>query len=277
MERDILSLIERRSEDFSKSQRLIAGYILENCESAAFMTAGKLGRAIGVSESTVVRFATELGYDGYPEMKRALQNVVRTRIGIRQPGGGSGGRGLLSTCAGMDIERIRSTFDALDSDAFERAADRLMRAENVYVSGSGTAAIPAQLAAYYMNLLRDGVRLVCTGGLASPEEQLFRVSERDVYLCFSFPEYSESEIKCLRYVKNRGAFTVGMTDAESSPICPHCDVKLFAKSDDRSFADSMTAPLSLTGAVVNAMASRSRSEVGRAFTSPDGGKKRHEG
>ena len=247
MERDILALINKENHKFSKGQRMICRYISENYDKAAFMTAGKLGQTVGVSESTVVRFATELGYDGYPGMRRAMQEMIRNRltavqrieVAKEQIDRGN----ILDAVLSADMDKLRSTIDEVSKEDFNRAVDAILKAETVYIVGMRSSTSLASFLGFYLNLLLDNVRLIHDTS----------VSEVYVFLGISFPRYSSRTIKAMQFAKSTGATAIGITDGQSSPFVGVADINLFAKSDMVSFLDSLVAPMSLINALIVAI------------------------
>ena len=257
MERDILVQINKDSHKFSKSQRKISAYISSNYDKAAFMTAGKLGETVGVSESTVVRFATDLGYDGYPGMRRAMQDMVRNRltavqrieVARQQIDGGN----LLDTVLSSDIEKLRDTLEEVSKEDFDRAVDKIVAARTVYIVGMRSSTSLANFMGFYLNLLLDNVRLLHDTSVSEVYEQVFRIREDDVFIGISYPRYSSRTIKAMQFAKSAGATVIGITDGPSSPFVGLADINLFAKSDMVSFLDSLVAPMSLINALIVAI------------------------
>lgn len=275
MDKDILSIIEAKSNNgFSKGQRTIARFILENYDKAAFMTAGKLGKTVGVSESTVVRFAAELGYDGYPGMRKALQEKIRSRLTSVQRIEAAkdlvDDRSIVKSVLNDDIDKIQATLEELDQDSFNRAVDSIMSAEHIYISAARTSKVLADYLAFYLNFLRKNVILVQDNGAAEVYEQLFRIGEGDLFLSITFPRYSARAQKTMAFAKKRGAATVGLTDGENSPFYGLADICLFAKSEMVSFVDSLVAPMSLVNAILIAVGARSREAMSDTFKSLEG-------
>lgn len=269
MDKDILSLISRDNAGFSKGQRLISRYILENYDKAAFMTAGKLGKAVGVSESTVVRFAAELGFDGYPEMRKALQEMIRSRLTsvqrIEVAKDMLDDRNILKSVLSDDIDKLQATLEEIDRDSFDRVVDSIIAANEIYIFASRTSRSLADFLAYYLGLIRPGVHLVDDNSAAEAYEQLLRIGEGDLFIGFTFPRYSARSARIMGFAKNHGAATVGLTDSESSPFYGMADVCLFAKSEMVSFVDSLVAPMSLVNAVIIAVGARSRVSLSETF------------
>lgn len=269
MENDILAVIGRESANFSKGQRLIAKYILENYDKAAFMTAGRLGKTVGVSESTVVRFAAELGYEGYPEMRKVLQEVVRNKLTsvqrievameqIKE-------ENLIDSIMNADAERVRVTMERVNREDFDRAVNAIINAKKVYIIGTRSSSILADFFGYYMHLMMENVSVVQDTAMSEAYEQLFRVGEGDVVIGISFPRYSSRTVAAMKYAKSRGAETVGITDCEASPLYGITNVNLYAKTDMVSFVDSLVAPMSLLNVLLVEIGFRSLDNISDTF------------
>ncbi len=260
MERDILAQMNKESHKFSKGQRMIARFINENYDKAAFMTAGKLGETVGVSESTVVRFASELGYDGYPGMRRAMQEMIRNRltavqrIEVARQHIDNGN--ILDAVLSTDIEKLRLTQEEMNKENFDRAVDEILKARTIYIVGMRSSTSLASFMGFYLNLLLDNVRLVHDTSVSEVYEQVFRIREGDVFIGISFPRYSSRTIKAMRFASDAGATVIGITDGQSSPFVGLADINLFAKSDMVSFLDSLVAPMSLINALIVAIGFR---------------------
>lgn len=264
MEKDILTVIEEASNSFSKGQRVIAKYILENYDKAAFMTASKLGKTVNVSESTVVRFAAELGYDGYPEMRKALQDMIRNcltsvqRIEVAR--GLLENQDILTAVLTSDIEQIKITMEETKRDDFQRAVDAIVNADHIYIFGLRSSAALASFMGFYFNLLFENVRVVNENSVSEVFEQILRIGKNDVFIGLSFPRYSKRTIKAMRYAKDRGANVIGITDNSLSPIAKLADTALCARSDMVSFVDSLVAPLSLVNALIVATSAKAKGQ-----------------
>ena len=208
MDKDILALISKDNSGFSKGQRLIAKYILENYDKAAFMTAGKLGKTVGVSESTVVRFAAELGFDGYPGMRKALQEMIRSRLTSVQRIEASkdmlDDKNILKSVMSDDIDKLQTTLEEIDQDTFNRVIDSIMGAKDIYIFASRTSRCLADFMAYYLGLLRPGVHLIDDNSAAEAYEQLLRIGEGDLFIGLTFPRYSSRSAKVMGFAKDRG-------------------------------------------------------------------------
>ncbi|MCL2392202.1 MAG: MurR/RpiR family transcriptional regulator [Oscillospiraceae bacterium] len=261
MEKDILSVIEATSGSFSKSQKKIAEYILSNYDKAAFMTAIRLAHFAGVSESTVVRFAVELGYEGYPQMRRALSDMIRgkltsiQRINVSRDKMGSSD--ILSHVLSTDIEQIRQTMEESDSEEFSRAVEAIVQAKNIYTVGMRSSSFLANFMGFYFNLIFNNSRVISDCPDNEVFEQLLMLSEGDVLIAISFPRYSRRTIKAMQYARDVGATIVAITDGRLSPLIDLSDISLCARSDMISFLDTLVAPLSLVNALIVALSEKS--------------------
>ena len=269
MNRDILAVIQENLHTFSKGQKKIANFILESYDKAAFMTASRLGKRVGVSESTVVRFAAELGYDGYPDMQKSLQKMIRNRLTsvqrIEVTNDRLGDQDLLSMVLQSDIEKIRQTLEELDRAAFDRAVDTIVAAKKIYIIGVRSSAALASFLYFYCNLIFENVALVSANTSSEIFESLLRVGPGDVVIGVSFPRYSSRTVQAMSFARDRGADTVAITDSEASPLAPICRHTLRARSDMASFVDSLVAPLSLVNALLVAVSQRKNDELARTF------------
>ena len=257
MERDILALINKENRRFSKGQKQIAKFITENYDKAAFMTADKLGRTVGVSESTVVRFASELGYDGYPGMRKAMQDMVRNRLTavqrIEVAKETIGQDNILNLVLSSDIDKLQSTLDEVDPRSFDQAVKAILNAKTIYIVGMRSSTALASFMGFYLNQMLENVRLVHDTSVSEVYEQVFRIGEGDVFIVISYPRYSSKTIKAMEFAKSTGATAIGITDGDSSPFVGVADVILYAKSDMVSFLDSLVAPMSLINALIVAV------------------------
>lgn len=269
MDKDVLAVIGNESSGFSKGQRRIAKYILENYDKAAFMTAGKLGITVGVSESTVVRFAAELGYDGYPGMRKALQEMIRNRLTsvqrIEVAKELIDDANVLKAVLSADMEKLQRTIDEIDKTSFDAAVDAIINAKHIYIVGMRSSTALASFMGYYLNILRDNVFLLHDTAVSEVFEQVLRIGKGDVFIGISYPRYSTRTIKAMRFVKNAGATTIGLTDGESSPLAEISDITLYARSDMVSFLDSLVAPLSLINALIVSIGLRSKDALSDTF------------
>lgn len=271
MNHDVLALIQEKMPSFSKGQRKIAGYILSSYDKAAFMTANKLGRIVGVSESTVVRFAAELGYDGYPDMQKSLQKMIRNRLTsvqrIEVAHDRISDQDLVSSVLSSDIEKIRLTLEELDRTSFDRAVDAIVGAKKIYIVGARSSGAISSFLAFYFNLIFDNVTSVAANTGSGAFESLLHVGKDDVVIGVSFPRYSSLTVQTMQFARERGATTVAITDSEISPLARIADYTLKARSDMASFADSLVAPLSLVNALLVAVSRKAEAELENTFRS----------
>ncbi len=270
MARDILSTIQNRMSTFSKGQKQIARFILESYDKAAFMTASKLGRTVNVSESTVVRFAAELGYDGYPSMQKDLQEMIRSKLTTVQRIEVSNNRitdqDVMAQVMQSDIEKIRLTLEETDRDAFDRAVEDIISARRIYILGVRSASTIANFISFYFNLIFDNVVTVYTNSVSEVFEQIMRIGPEDVFIGVSFPRYSTRTVKSMRFAKNQGAKVIAITDSLHSPLARLADETLLAKSDMASFVDSLVAPLSLVNALIVAIGRKKNQDLPATFS-----------
>ena len=257
MAKDILTHIQENMTSFSKGQKLIANFILSSYDKAAFMTACKLGKTVNVSESTVVRFAAELGYDGYPSMQKALQEMIRNKLTsiqrIEVSNDRIGDQDIMSMVMQSDIEKIRLTLEETDRTSFSRAVEAISSARRVYILGVRSASALANFMSFYFTFIFDNVVHVDTTSISEVFEQVMRIGPDDVLIGLSFPRYSKRTVKAMQYAKKQGATVIAITDSDVSPLANIADVSLFAKSDMASFVDSLVAPLSLVNALIVAV------------------------
>ena len=267
--KSILHTIESGMAGFSKGQKRIANYILQNYDKAAFMTASKLGTKVGVSESTVVRFASELGYDGYPSMQRALQEMIRSRLTstqrIQAAGDLLSGQDLLSAVVQSDMDKLRMMVGEADRKEFDRVVDKIMEARHIYILGVRSSSYVAGYLNFYMHLLFENVTLVQSNAAGEIFEQLLRVGPGDVMIAISFPRYSNVTMNTVKFAQDRGATIVAITDNMLSPVYQLSDAALLAPCEMISFVDSMVAPLSLVSALLIAVGYRLGTDVSRTF------------
>ena len=254
---DILTYIQENMSSFSKGQKLIANYILQSYDKAAFMTASKLGKTVNVSESTVVRFAAELGFDGYPSMQKTLQEMIRNKLTAIQRVEVSkeriGNQDVMTMVMQSDIEKIRMTLDETDQTSFNQAVAAIANAKRIYVLGVRSASVLANFISFYFRFMFDNLVSVDTSSISEVFEQIVHISADDVFIGLSFPRYYKRTIKAMQYAKDQGAKVVAITDSKVSPLTKIADVSLLAKSDMASFVDSLVAPLSLVNALIVAI------------------------
>ena len=254
---DILTYIQENMSTFSKGQKLIANYILQSYDKAAFMTASKLGKTVNVSESTVVRFAAELGFDGYPSMQKTLQEMIRNKLTSIQRVEVSneriGNQDIMTMVMQSDIEKIRLTLDETDRSSFNEAVSAISSAKKIYILGVRSASVLADFISFYFRFMFDNLVSVDTTSISEVFEQILHISADDVFIGLSFPRYSKRTVKAMQFAKDRGAKVIAITDSKVSPLTKIADVSLLAKSDMASFVDSLVAPLSLVNALIVAV------------------------
>lgn len=254
---DVLSRINERFAKLSKSHKAIATYICDHYEQAVFMTAAQLGQEVGVSESTVVRFASGLGYDGYPEFQRTLAEWVKNKfnsvakVGARY--GNSTQSEILTSVLSADIEKIQDTIVSLDPVAFEAAIDVLLNARTVYIVGLRSCEPLAEFFQFYLQMIRGNVVLLKSTSTTEIFEQMIRINEEDVIVGISFPRYSMRTLKAMEFARDRNAKVITITDTVHSPMNMYSSCNLLARSDNISIVDSLVAPLSVINAIVVAM------------------------
>lgn len=265
MQNNLSAILSDSLPKLSKGHRKIAEYILEHYDKAAFMTAARLGNIVGVSESTVVRFATELGFEGYPEMQRALKEFTSNKLTSVQRmdvmHDQLAGEDVLSRTLNFDIEQIRKTLEETDRDSFYSAADALVGARNIYVIGARSASVLARFIVFYFNIMFDNVKIIHTTSTSEMFEQILGIGREDIMIGVSFPRYSKHTVKAFSYAHENGAKVIAITDSTASPLAPLADHLLLAHSDMASFADSLVAPMSLINALISAVGMRKKEYV----------------
>lgn len=265
MKRNLLGEIEQRMTGFSKSQKLISEYILKNYDKAAYMTASKLGSTVKVSESTVVRYAIELGFEGYPEFQHSLQEIVRTRLTSFQrmevTNNLIGDGDVLTKVLMSDVDKIRRTVEEIDRDAFESAVNGLVSAKHIYILGLGSASVLARALNHSLRMIFDDIKFIMATSATEIYEQMISIGKGDVIVGISFPRYSKKVVNAVAFAKKSGADVIALTDSEASPIASYADQKLYARSDMASFSDSLVAPLSVINALVVAVSRKKQDEL----------------
>ena len=268
---DVLKRINERYPHLSKGQKLLANYITEHYEKAVYLTASKLGQIVGVSESTVVRFANELGYDGYPSLQRALEELVKVRLTALQRMEVSKGRmdqsHILTSILQADMDNIKATLEMADEEEFKKAVDAILRSRRIYILGVRSCASLAAFLGFYMNLLFDDVRLIHTNSVSETFEQMLKIGAEDVVIGISFPRYSKRTVRAMEFAKSRGAKVVAVTDSDVSPLIPFSDYTLKARSDMVYIVDSLVAPLSLLNSLIVALSIGRRDEITHSLSS----------
>ncbi|MEE0110492.1 MAG: MurR/RpiR family transcriptional regulator [Oscillospiraceae bacterium] len=269
MSYDILSILQEKEPTFSKGQKRIARYITEAYDKAAFMTANRLGKTVGVSESTVVRFAVDLGFDGYPSMQKAMQEMVLNRLTsvqrIEVANNRFGDQDVVSMVLHSDMEKLRQTGEILDREEFRSAVNAIMKAKRVYILGVRSVEPLANFLGYYLNYMFNNVHIVSGFSAGEMFEKIVGVNAEDVVIAFSFPRYSSTTTKGAQYCRSVGATVIGITDSKQSPLGSNSDHVLIAKSDMVSLVDSLVAPLSVINALIVAIAARKEKELSQTF------------
>lgn len=269
MSRNLFLKINQNISDFSKGHKKIANYIIEHYDKAAYMTAAKLGVTVGVSESTVVRFATELGYEGYPELQNALQEMARNKLTsvqrIEVTSDQIGSKDIFEKVLNFDIDKIKKTLEESSREEFYGAVDTIINAKRIYIIGARSASALARFMAYYFNLMFENARFINTASESEMFEQIMRIEKEDVMIGISFPRYSSQTAKALQFAAYNGAKVIAITDSKSSPLAEYADNLLLARSDMASFVDSLVAPLSLINALIVAIGIKKRTEVSQNF------------
>lgn len=266
---DLTSRINECYGSLSKGQKILATYITDNYDKAVFLTAAKMGQVVGVSESTVVRFATHLGYKGYPEFQKALEEMVRNKLNSIQRMEVTYGRisqsHILETVLQSDQEKIKDTLEHIDEHAFELAVDTIIKAKHIYIVGIRSCAPLASFMAFYFNLMFENVTLLQTNNSSELFEQMVRISKDDVIIGISFPRYSMRTLKAMEFANNRNAKVITLTDSVHSPMNLYSSCNLIARSDMASIVDSLVAPLSVINALIVALCMKKQGEVAKTL------------
>ena len=266
---DLTSRINECYGSLSKGQKILATYITDNYDKAVFLTAAKMGQVVGVSESTVVRFASHLGYKGYPEFQKALEEMVRNKLNSIQRMEVTYGRisqsHILETVLQSDQEKIKDTLEHIDEHAFELAVDTIIKAKHIYIVGIRSCAPLAAFMAFYFNLMFENVTLLQTNNSSELFEQMVRISKDDVIIGISFPRYSMRTLKAMEFANNRNAKVITLTDSVHSPMNLYSSCNLIARSDMASIVDSLVAPLSVINALIVALCMKKQGEVAKTL------------
>lgn len=265
---DLMKKIQLNFNKLSKGQKLIAQYILESYDKAAFMTAAKLGEKVGVSESTVVRFANVLDYDGYPNLQKELQEMIKTRLTtlqrIEMSSDYTNEESILKNVLSSDMDNINLTLEEIDPDVFQSAVNSIVKAKNIYIVAFRSSTALAEFLGFYLNLIRSNIHVV-TYSIGEIYEQLIRLSSDDLVIGIGFPRYSKKTIECLDYAKTTGAKVVVITDSVLSPLASYSDYTLIAKSNMESFVDSLVAPLSVLNALIISVGIKEKDKLAKSF------------
>lgn len=264
----LISHIQSQYTRFSKGQKLIAQYILKNYDKVAFMTACKLGEAVGVSESTVVRFANALGYSGYPKLQDALQEVIKNKLTtvqrvdmVKEFNDDSA---ILKKIVKSDMDNIKDTLEEIDEKAFEEAANRILKAKRIYIVGMRSSFTIAQYLGFYLGIILDSVHVIRTD-MGDAFEQVVKINEDDVLIAISFPRYSKKSYQIVSYAKEKGAHIVSLTDSPFAPVASLTDNLLLVKSNMVSFVDSLVPALSIANALIVSVGMKEKEDIKQHF------------
>ena len=267
--KNLLKHIEESYSSFSKGQKKIADYVISQYDKAAYITAAKLGKEVNVSESTVVRFAVALGYEGFPELQAALREIIKNKLTSLQRfeiiTGKMEDEDILSKTMSGDISKLKTTMESLDKHAFYKSVNVISKAKTIYILGVRSSSALASFMGFYFNLMFQNVKIVQTTSISEVFEQILRVDENDVVIGITFPRYSRRTVKALEYAKTRNASVVAITDTEKSPVVAYSDYCLYAKSDTASFVDSLVAPMSIINALIVAIGMQKKEETAMIF------------
>ncbi len=268
---DLLKIIDDKMGDLSKGQKRIANFLKDHYDKAVYLTASRLGEIAGVSESTVVRFAIELGFDGYPKLQEALQELVKNELTASQRMKVSSDRivrsdkHIFKSVLESDAARIANTLDTIDQRDFDEAVDYIINAKRVYIVGGRSSSALSNFLDFYLNLMRDDVINASTGVVTETFEHIFRIKEGDLLIGISFPRYSNKTVKAVEYAHGRGARTIAITDSTQSPLAKDANICLTARSDMLSFIDSLVAPLSLINALLVAVSLKCEDNIAQGL------------
>lgn len=262
---DLISRINKHFAKMSKGQKKLAGYILANYDKAVFMTAAKMGKTVGVSESTVVRFASLLGYKGYPEFQKELENLVQEKLNsierIEVASGNMSRQEVLEKVLTADAEKIKLTLDNIDREAFETAVDWLSEARRIYVVGVRSCSALAGFLGFYLNMIFDNITVISTNNFSEMFEQMIKINKKDCIVGISFPRYSMRTLKAMEFANDRNAKVIAITDSKNSPLGLYSSCNLIARSDMASIVDSLVAPLSVINALIVSLCIKRQDEV----------------
>lgn len=266
---DLIKNIETNLASFSKGHRLIAQYIIKYYDKAAFMTANKLGSVVGVSESTVVRFAFEIGYNGYPHLQKHLQEIIQNKLTTVQrmeiAEDRIGNKCILHSVLSADMEKIRLTLDRIDKLSFEQSALCILNAKKIYILGVRSSSVLANFVGFYFNMIFENVQIINAHSDSEIIEQILHIGKDDVFIGISFPRYSQRTIEAMKYSKSNLASVIALTDSKTSPLAKYANYTLIAKSDMASFVDSLVAPLSVLNALIVRISLERQKELEQKF------------
>ncbi|AXU50303.1 MurR/RpiR family transcriptional regulator [Clostridioides difficile] len=264
----LISNIQSQYTRLSKGQKLIAQYILNNYDKVAFMTACKLGETVGVSESTVVRFANALGYSGYPKLQAALQELIKNKLTtvqrVEMAHDYSDDFAILNKVLKSDIDNIRSTLEEIDERAFKEASNKLLRARKIYILGMRSSFVVAQYLGFYLDIILDNVHIIRMD-MGDAFEQIVRINEEDVIVAISFPRYSKKSYQIVNYAKEKGAHVISLTDSLFAPVASLAENTLLVKSNMASFVDSLVPALSISNALAISVGMKEKEDIKQHF------------
>jgi len=267
---NIISAIKAKRASMSKSHKKIADFICEHYDKAAFMTAAKLGERVGVSESTVVRFASLMGFEGYPEFQHVLREIIKNKLTAVQrmeiTSSKFAEKDILKTVISSDIEKLRQTMDGVSVSDFTDAVNTISNSKRIYILGARTCFSIANFLGFYLSLLSYDAKLITTNSASETFEQIFDAGKEDCIIAISYPRYSRRTLNAVRYAHDKGSKVIAITDSELSPIYPYADHKIIATSDMSNFVDSLVAPLSIINAIIVALVMRNEEEIAKKFT-----------
>ena len=266
---NLLEEIKSKIHKFSKSHKKIAADVLEHYDKSAFMTASKLGSIAGVSESTVVRFAYELGFEGYPEFQSALQELIKNKLTTVQrmeiTYSKMEEKNILKSVMQSDIDKLKQTIDCIVDDVFLSVVDTHDKADKIYILGARTCSSIASFLGFYLNMIYDNVKTIATNSASETFEQIYRVGPNDAVIAISYPRYSVRTLNAVKYAANNNSKVIVITDSDEAPINKYATHSLIAKSDMTNFVDSLVAPLSLCNALIVALVVRNKETVSKTF------------
>lgn len=267
---NIISAIKTMRASMSKSHKKIADFICEHYDKAAFMTAAKLGEKVQVSESTVVRFASLLGFEGYPEFQHVLREIIKNKLTAVQrmeiTSSKFAEKDILSTVISSDIEKLRQTMEGVSVSDFTNAVNTISSSKRIYILGARTCFSIANFLGFYLSLLSYDAKLITTNSASETFEQIFDAGQNDAIIAISYPRYSRRTLNAVKYAHDKGSKIIAITDSELSPIYPYADHKIIATSDMSNFVDSLVAPLSIINAIIVALVMRNEEGIAKKFT-----------
>ena len=267
---NLLKIIQGKMPELSKSHKKIALYILEHYDKSAFMTASKLAGEVGISESTVVRFPCELGFDGFPRFQDALRQLIKNKLTTVQrmeiTSSKMEEKNILQSVMQSDIDKLKQTMEMIDNNVFIAAVDAISNAKNIYILGARTCSSIASFLGFYLNMISDNVKTIASNSASETFEQIYRVNKDDVVIAISYPRYSVRTMNAVKYAASKGSTVIAITDNSKAPITSYATYSLIADSDMTNFVDSLVAPLSLCNALVVAMVVRHKEKIAKTFS-----------